>query len=141
MILKITFLVVLIIGTIEDIQTHKITLRYLVMAGIMGLVIHLFQQDMGIVRLLLGLLVGGFMAVLSVITDRKIGMGDGLLVAVCGIFFGIRKTILILWVALILSAVVSLGLLVKKKGKDYELPFVPFILVAYIGMICYGQFR
>ena len=65
---------------------------------------------------------------LSVITEGKIGLGDGILVAEIGLALGIEKCAYMLTGALILSCLFSGGLLAfRKAGLHTRIPFVPFI--------------
>ena len=63
-----------------------------------------------------------------------IGRGDGYLLCVAGVYLGIAGTLSLLSGALFLCAIWSLLLLaIKKAGKKTEIPFVPFLLAAYVG--------
>ncbi|MBQ9334030.1 MAG: prepilin peptidase [Lachnospiraceae bacterium] len=74
---------------------------------------------------------------LSVITEGKIGLGDGILVAEIGLALGIEKCAYMLTGALILSCLFSGGLLAfRKAGLHTRIPFVPFI-TAGMGVIAF----
>lgn len=80
----------------------------------------------------LGAVVGIGMILISVCTKQAIGLGDGLVLLVVGIFIGLWKTLMILFLAGILVAVVGIVLMVQKKGNlKTSLPFIPFLLAAY----------
>lgn len=80
----------------------------------------------------LGVIVGIGMILISVCTKQAIGLGDGLVLLVVGIFIGLWKTLMILFLAGILVAVVGIVLMVQKKGNlKTSLPFIPFLLAAY----------
>lgn len=80
----------------------------------------------------LGAIVGIGMILISVCTKQAIGLGDGLVLLVVGIFIGLWKTLMILFLAGILVAVVGIVLMVQKKGNlKTSLPFIPFLLAAY----------
>ena len=74
---------------------------------------------------------------LSLLSKGRIGMGDALMVLVMGAFIGFRQTVGELLAALFFSGLFSLGLvIIKKCGKEKELPFVPFLAAAHIVGIC-----
>ena len=80
----------------------------------------------------LGAIVGIGIILISVCTKQAIGLGDGLGLLVVGIFIGLWKTLMILFLAGILVAVVGIIMMVQKKGNlNTSLPFIPFILAAY----------
>ncbi len=74
---------------------------------------------------------------LSVITEGKVGLGDGILVAEIGLALGIEKCACMLTGALVLSCLFAGGLLVfRKAGLQTRIPFVPFI-TAGMGVIAF----
>lgn len=80
----------------------------------------------------LGAIVGIGIILISVCTKQAIGLGDGLVLLVVGIFIGLWKTLMILFLSGILVAVVGIIMMVQKKGNlKTSLPFIPFILAAY----------
>lgn len=83
--------------------------------------------------LIWALLPGVFLIFLSKITRGSIGEGDGILVFLSGMFLDAQSVWQILCVAVFFSAICALFLyLFAKKEKQYEMPFVPFLLVGYV---------
>lgn len=82
----------------------------------------------GILGLLLG---GGIFLLIAVVTNGAMGGGDIKLMGILGFWFGWKLVLLLSILAFIISAAVSLVLLVLKikRRKDY-IPFGPFIAVA-----------
>lgn len=73
----------------------------------------------------------------GLISGEKVGYGDGWVLVMLGLFMGLWKCFLILMIGLISGSLVVLILLVfKKVSKDYQLPFVPFILFGMGVVIC-----
>ena len=82
---------------------------------------------------LLGVEIGALVCGIAKLTEGSIGMGDGLLALLTGLYMGGIFTFLCLCFAFLFSAVAALYLIgVKKKGKKESLPFVPFMLAGYI---------
>ncbi len=87
-----------------------------------------------IAAILPGLLPGAALLVLSRVTREALGLGDGLLVLVLGSFLGLNEALDVLLLALFFAAVwAGILLLIRKKHRDYEFPFVPFVLAGYLG--------
>lgn len=84
--------------------------------------------------MLLGLIPGILLVAVSKATREALGMGDALLMLVLGMYLGLWAAVEVLFAAMFLAAIWAGALLfVKKKGRDYEFPFVPFLLLAYVG--------
>lgn len=80
----------------------------------------------------LGIIVGIGMILVSICTKQAIGLGDGLVLVVIGLFMGVWKALMILFIAGILVAIIGGLMIVLKKGSlKTSLPFIPFLLVAY----------
>ncbi len=79
-----------------------------------------------------GILLGVFFWMLSKATAQQIGEGDGIMLAVTGLYTGFWQTAELLLGALLLAAGVSVWLLLRKKATwRTELPFAPFLFGAY----------
>ena len=73
-------------------------------------------------------------AIISALTGGEIGAGDGLLIIAMGSVMTAGELIGILFAALLLCGIYSgIQLLVLKKQRDIEIPFVPFLLAGYLG--------
>ena len=122
---------------VEDIRRRHITLPYLIIFGLLGIFLHMYFKDTSVVSILSGVAVGLGLIVLSVLTRGSIGMGDGFLFLVTGIFLGGGQNISLLMVSLLYAALFSLGVLVlgKRNGKKKEIPFVPFVFLGYATML------
>ena len=78
--------------------------------------------------------IGIFAAIISALTGGEIGAGDGLLIIAMGSVMTAGELIGILFAALLLCGIYSgIQLLVLKKQRDIEIPFVPFLLAGYLG--------
>jgi leader peptidase (prepilin peptidase)/N-methyltransferase len=88
-----------------------------------------------------GLLIGGgFFLFIAVVTGGAMGGGDIKLMAALGFLFGMRGTLLLMFLSFVLGGFLSsiLILLKIKKRKDY-IPFGPFICAAALIVIFYGE--
>lgn len=126
-------LAVLAVSAYRDWREKQIYLYLPVGAMILGLIWHLVCQERALEDMLLGAVVGLVMMIIGKVTGEAIGIGDGIMLVVSGVFLGFWGNMCLLMTALLLVGCVSLVLIViGKKGKDYRLPFLPFLLVAYL---------
>lgn len=120
-----------------DIRYRKVCLPSLCIYAVVGILWSVFYNNASMLSILLGSGLGLLLVIMSRLSKGAVGMGDGWLLMVCGCMLGIIKNIELLFIGLMVSAVLSLFLLVVKRvKKNYEIPFVPFLLIAYVGMVC-----
>jgi leader peptidase (prepilin peptidase)/N-methyltransferase len=90
---------------------------------------------------LLGLAIaGGLFLVIAILSRGGMGGGDVKLAAAAGAFLGLQYSLLGLFLAFILGAVVGLVLMAlgKKKRRDY-IPFAPFIAAGCLAAMLFGD--
>ena len=123
-----------------DIKTHKIPVCGMAAVFIFSAVnILCFDTaHFSWTGLCLSLIPGGVLIMLSLITEGKIGVGDGILVTALGLGLGLERCMLVLTGALILNSVFCGVLLaLKKAGRNTRIPFVPFITIG-MGVIVFA---
>ena len=121
---------------VEDLRKKTISARYLPLFAIAGMGLHLFLQNLSVVSILLGMAVGLAMMGLSVLTRGSIGMGDGMLLVVSGVFLGGAANVELVFTGLFYAAVFSLGILVfGKRKKKREIPFITCLFLGYMTMV------
>lgn len=129
----VSLLAMLGILSMEDLHEKKIRSFEILIFGILGLLFHLIFKRLSIENLLGGLLIGAGLLLISWLSGEQIGYGDGLLFLVTGIFLGFWDNMILLWGAAILMGLVSLFLyLTGKIGRKERIPFIPFVLLAYV---------
>jgi len=115
-----------------DLKTRQIPVPVVVFLGIAALIYRLSTGG-GIPESVLGLLPGIGLLLVSVCTRESIGTGDGMVLCAVGLFCGLRQTMAVLGMALIISAVLAMVLLVlRRAGRKTELPFLPSLLAGYL---------
>lgn len=84
-----------------------------------------------------GLLVGIFMYAVSRLSRGQVGTGDALVYFVTGLALGFMRNVELLMISLFLASIVALVLVVVRRvGKHYTLPFIPFTAVAFGVVVC-----
>lgn len=88
-----------------------------------------------------GLLIGGgFFLFIAMITDGAMGGGDIKIMAALGFLFGVKNTLLLMFLSFVIGGILSLILLALKikKRKD-PIPFGPFICIGAFITIFWGN--
>ena len=126
------------ICSFQDIRRKEVHIILLLIGIVMGLFGSVAGVDITLQNRILGVTLGGFLLGLNIITKGQIGVADGLIVCIIGIALGFYTTSGMLLSALFLSALVSLVLIVLKKVKrKTTIPFIPFLLVGYVGVLVF----
>lgn len=87
-----------------------------------------------------GLLVGGFMLILSYLTHGGIGGGDIKLLTVTGFYLGLSRNIFAFFLAYSLAACwCIIPMLRKKVNRRTEIPMIPFFTIALIVTALWGR--
>ena len=94
---------------------------------------HLVMRDRGAAEMVMSLIPGGICMLFSWITRQGLGLGDSLLILICGISLGLSKCAAITVFAFFWAGIWALiqfgsGRVQRKK----EIPFVPFLLVGAV---------
>ncbi|MBK5251160.1 MAG: prepilin peptidase [Peptostreptococcaceae bacterium] len=122
---------------------HRIIPDELNLFGLIaGIVFLFFPVGLSLKSSILGLLAGGgFLLFVAVISRGAMGGGDIKLFAVIGLFLGIEKTILAMFLTFLVGGIAGILLIATgiRSRKDY-MPFGPFIsLGAFITIMWYNQ--
>lgn len=82
---------------------------------------------------LTGMAPGIGLILLSIVTRGAVGLGDGMVLMVCGCILDIEAGTALFMTALLLTMPIALWkLIIQKKERSEELAFVPFLLAAYL---------
>ena len=133
-------IVILSVLSIYDIRTRKIPLCGFAAVLAFSLVsLICFRDDSFMwMDVLLSLIPGLMLIGLGVITEGKVGIGDGIIVAELGLALGFEKCVYMLTGALILNCIFAgVCLMLKKAGPRTRVPFVPFITIS-MGVISFA---
>lgn len=81
---------------------------------------------------LLGVIPAFVLFLVSRCSRGAIGEGDACVYIVIGVVLGLCKTVDVLLISLFLCAIVAAVLLMMRRvSRHYELPFIPFVAIAY----------
>jgi len=140
------FACVLIIITFIDLE-HQIIPDVLTLPGIpVFFLAAVFAMGVSLLEAVLGVLIGGGILYAiafgyELITKREgMGGGDIKLLAMLGAFFGWKSLFFILLVSSFLGAIVGISvMLIKGKDMKYAVPFGPFLSLAALACIFWGD--
>ena len=121
------------ISAYQDYRKRKINVYFLLTGGIIGLVVHLYSMEFDIIEILFGMGIGIMILLYGFLLGGGVGLADGMILIVSGIFLGFEKNLEVFVAGLFLVGITSLFLsVIKKKGRTYRIPFAPFLLVGYL---------
>lgn len=122
--------------TFEDIRRKSFGIISLVMCGAIGVMVNLYTGSLSWTSLISGASLGLILYIISTLSEEKIGKGDAVLVLVTGLYIGFWNTLALLFFATLFAGLFGVALmLIAKKNKNYELPFAPFMLAAYVTLL------
>ena len=109
-----------------------VTLTDILLHGVLGnLRVIIFDRIVGATP-------GFMLLVLYFITNKKVGLGDGILLITLGLLLGFEHILVIFCIGLFLQSLLACFMLVTKKAdKQTQIPFVPFLMLGNISMLLY----
>lgn len=121
------FLVVL---SIEDIKEKMISDKYILCVLVNSIIFRIILFDL--MNFINGVITGMVIALMIVLVKKvfkqKIGMGDLKLLAALSITYGYAGMINVLFFSIIIAMLYGIVMMIlKKKNKNSEIPFVPFV--------------
>ncbi len=124
-------LLTMIVAAIQDFMRKEISILIIAFGGLLSLVsssFYILRGNGSPVETLFSIIPGAVILALAFVSRQGIGYGDGLLILALGPAFGTKTILLGLVIAFFISGIVSAILLVvKKAGKKFTIPFVPFL--------------
>lgn len=121
-------------------KKHTINLLISIIFTLLGIITGIFLFDYSFISMIISLIPGISLFVISLIFPASLGLGDGLIFTICGIYLGINFTIQLLFLSLVISCIFSILLIIKKHSLKYQFPLAPFIFVSYVFILFTGKF-
>ena len=110
------------------------SLLFIMSAGIT--IFAIYCKDITIWYRLAGGALGIMLFVVSTVTKEAIGYGDSWLILLLGVQLGIFRVLQLLFAASLLAVIFAVFYLwVRKWNRKATLPFVPFLTIAYLGVM------
>ena len=132
---------IIVVGLI-DFDTTDVYLKTTlpaIMIGVIFIVINILSGSSFMDFILGGILSGGVIALIIFFTGGM-GWGDFEICAFCGLFLGLKPSIIMLFFSFVLGGIAGILLIVtkKKSRKDY-IPFGPYIAIAAFIALFFGN--
>ncbi len=127
---------VIVLGllALSDIKTKKISVLIPLAFGLCSIFIPWENHD--IANALLGSIPGVILLVLHRLSKGQVGIGDGWMLLGMGLHLGLQNAFAALFYSLgILFIFSCVGLMMKRLRPKSQVPFAPFYLAAYIGVV------
>ena len=132
----VILLLILFAAAFMDFRSGQLSLWFLLGAMAAGLMLQIFVGRVSVKTLLLGIIPGGVLFLIALLTKQAIGYGDCLLLLVTGIFLGLTYTMLLFFISLLFAGGASILLLsIKKRKRKEALAFAPFMLAGYVRVL------
>ncbi len=133
---------ILVIATVIDLKLQIIPDRLTYPGMVAGFILAVFSLlPINWADAVLGGWVGSMILyVIALISQGGMGGGDIKFIAVIGLFLGWENTLLTLFLATFIGAIVGLGLMaVKGYGRKAKVPFGPFLALGALISVFWGQ--
>lgn len=131
----------LFISSVTDIRSREVKPAVLVLFGLAAVCLYVALRPVGLFEEAAGIVIGLVFVALSLICDGKIGLGDGLLMTVTGVYLGGRQNAFLIMTAMLLSALFSIGILLTGKGgRKTRFAFIPFVFASFLIRVAAGRF-
>ena len=127
--------IVLIIEAVMDFKKKEVNIIFPILLAAAATVMFFFVKDISLVNAIIGIVEGILLILVSVLTKGQIGIGDGILLAACGLMLGGKDNLIMFFFSCLSSAVVSaMIMIIKKADKKTKIPFVPFMIPGFLVM-------
>ena len=132
-------LILLAAASVQDLRYRQVFVPAAASGAAAGIVITAVCGDMTYLSAAAGILSGTGVILFSRLTGGAVGSGDGWIIAACGSLMGFADGMaLLLTASLLMMPVSALLLLTRRKKKTDTLPFVPFLMAAYLLYLASG---
>lgn len=130
---KVLLLMGLGISSVQDLRWKKVWLPLLWGITIVLLAKKYFEHPRDFSWMLCCLFFLLFFLAMHRLTNRQIGVGDAFLFGMTGAGLGWKDNVMLIYVTFFLVFLAALFLLViKKKGREHEIPLCPFVFLAFL---------
>lgn len=120
----------------QDIREKRISLFEIILSGSIAILYLAAGERLDFVQLCLRILPGVLLLFVALLSEEKVGYGDGAAVLVLGLWTSTMFCLLSVGIGLLLTGVCGVILLLMGKKKQ-QIPFMPFLLTAMEVMLVY----
>lgn len=122
----------LFINAILDIKKRQISVLVVLLMAIFEIGYKFYYDLILFPECILSIIPGLIMIIIAFFSDQSIGYGDGLLVMCLGLYMMVEQILFIGIISVTIAGVFAIILVIfGHKKKNYEIPFVPFMVIGY----------
>lgn len=119
--------------SVEDVRKKELDFMPIVGFLLIGIWFQAFVGKLPFPEIAGGAFLGVCLLAIGKLSKEAVGYGDGLLFLATGIYLGMWENLQLLWSSLWIAFLFSaVQMLVRKKDKKEEIPFVPFVWFSYL---------
>lgn len=131
--MEIILLIVLVIESIRDIKSRQIWIPLPISIIAAEIFFQAVQGEIQIKELIVIVMLVIVLSAISMITKEALGMGDVWMMGSVLVVLGIISGLECIYISFVLAGIYGGGCWLKKRNKNVEIPFVPFLLVGSVG--------
>ena len=138
---EVFLLLVLIIAAVDDMGTRQVHLFYVGGFFLGAVLIQILSPGLSWPSFLGGIGFGIALYISCTINKTVMGSGDACILCLCGAYLGLGDTMVLFFRAVMIAGTWGIMMILKSyltMGKVHgrmELPFVPFLLCAYLSIL------
>ena len=122
----------LFINAILDIKKREVSVLVVLLMAIFEVGYKFYYDLILFPKCILSIIPGLVMIIISFFSDQSIGYGDGLLVMCLGLYMMVDQILFMGIISVTIAGVFAIILVIfGHKKKNYEIPFVPFMVIGY----------
>ncbi len=134
---NVCLLIFLFIVAFKDLKTKEVSIKLCGVFSGIGLLLIILKimsgYEISLLSLLGGMALGAAFLLISAFSRGALGMGDGLVMTICGLYMGFEINLEIIFLAFLASAIIgSILWIMKKKRKKETIAFLPFVMAGYV---------
>lgn len=123
----------LVIEAVEDIREKKVWLPIVLFEIPVLFICNYWMGKWNLCYFVASVGLGALFYLISVVTKGEIGKGDAFVFCMTGAGIGLMDNLLVIYITFLLAFIAGIVLwFIKRVGKKYRMPLVPFILCAYL---------
>lgn len=131
-------MIFLVLAGMIDWKTKQIPLLLLIKMGLCILLFRLLIVDVSVKATVGGIVIGLLFFAMARVTKEAIGYGDCWIILMLGVYCGGFEVIQIVLLASLGTAIVSIIYCIRNGwGREHEIPFIPFMAAAYMGVVLF----
>lgn len=121
-----------------DLRSKSLGLIFLCAGFTAGVVLQTLSGELSLWEIAGGAALGGAAVLISVLSKNGIGLADGFLLGICGVWLGFASAAVLMLISLLIMAAAAILMISLKKARFKDsLPFAPFLLAGYIVVLIF----